>query len=412
VDLQTGEYYDLQITSQVITVIRAEAGPSYLASTTFEVWGPRIGNLTQLYGFIQKPAIPYEPTIINFTYQGTGFPAFRSEPVNLYDNNCIDLHSSSNRTQQNYIATICYKNSYIAPGGQTIAYSPNANPYIEFTYSNNKTTTLQFLSTAFNKYNNLSPYDGVNGRGSRVNYLTIDPQNSSLNSFQNVKYIIAGLISGLNDEQASQLCNIGASYPKKYLKQTTSVKPEGGSNFEITTKIGYCSFEYISPFLKPFYLSLYMDGGVPLPSLTPTPSSIPTSTSTPTVVPTLTPTSIPIPTASPTPTIRPTPTPTIAPNRAPVITTSFLPSARRAKPYAFIVTGYDLDLTDSLTMTLTNLPPGITQKSCTATEVRGRKQIACSISGTPSTAGTYQVNISLKDNRGGTTQKILPLRVY
>jgi len=285
IDPQTREYYDLQIESSVSTKKNINAGPLYLATTTFKLGGTRVQDISELYGYIQKPATPYESNPINFQLQGYPYPRFISIPTDLLNNNCIDLHSSTAKTQQDYIATFCYRITFVEPNTSNgIAYSYLANPYVQYNYIGTKATTIEFLTTAFNKYNNSPPYDGGNIRGIRVNYLTIDSQNSSLNNFLSVKYFIQGITGGLSSQDYNQLCNIDPGLPKKYLKQTPGPKPEGGNDFEITISSGACNFEYNSSYLKPFYLSLNMEGGLPYPSLSPTISPIPTITIAPTPI--------------------------------------------------------------------------------------------------------------------------------
>ncbi len=287
IDPQTGEYYDLEIESSVNTKKNVNAGPMYLATTTFKLGGAPVQNISKLYGYIQKPATPYESNPINFQLQGYPYPRFISIPTDLLNNNCIDLHSSPARTQQDYIATFCYRITFVEPNTPNgTAYSYLANPYIQYNYIGTKATTIEFLTTAFNKYNNPPPYDGGNLRGTRVNYLTIDSENSSLNDFSSVKYFIQGITGGLNSQDYNRLCNVDIGLPKKYLKQTYIPKPEGGNNFEITAPLGACNFEYDSSYLKPFYLSLNMEGGLPYPSPSPTisPSLTPTTTVAPTPI--------------------------------------------------------------------------------------------------------------------------------
>lgn len=275
-DSLTGEMYDLQIDSEVTTIRRTESGPLYVASTVFRLYGSRISGVNQLYGYVQNPATPYETEEVIFDFQGeSGYPRFTSQLANLLYNNCIDLHSSSSRTPQDYIATFCYRITFVEPGKTAgIAYSSSGNPFIEFDYRGTETTTVQFLTTAFDKYQNPPPYDGINKKGIRVNYLTIDVNASSLSDFQNVRYIIQGLTSGLSEKERTELCTLGSSYPKKYLKQTHRPKPEGGSNYEITKYgPGGCAFELDYHALIPFYLSLYKERGI-APTPTPSPSPV------------------------------------------------------------------------------------------------------------------------------------------
>lgn len=389
VDYQTGEYYDLQVDiPSVVTTINSGSGFLYLANTTINLYGTRISNYTQpLYGFIQSPQNEETKQIL-FSYKGESYPRFTSDAVILAYSNCIDIHSSAARTQADYIATFCYNLSFPTPGTASVrAYSPNANPWIEYTYTGTKVTTLIILSTAFNKYANNPPYNGANNHWSRVNYFTIDSQSSTLNNFTNLKYHIAALISGLTQEQYNNICILSSSYPKKYLKQTWDVKPEGGSNSEITISAGQCNFEYDSTYLLPSYISLDIDGGIPYPSPTPGPTSSPTPTATPT----------------------PTPTPTPIPNSAPTILNTLLPYGKVGTRYGVKISGTDSNTSDILTPIISSLPPGISRGSCSQYVVGTVKQIDCRISGIPTKVGVYSIVFSLRDNKGGSVQQKLPL---
>lgn len=103
----------------------------------------------------------------------------------------------------------------------------------------------------------------------------------------------------------------------------------------------------------------------------------------------------------------PIPTPTPISNNPPVITTNFLTSGVVGRYYSSTISGRDPDPTDNLTMTVSNLPPGISfRQPCT-----GRRSVSCSLSGRPIKAGIWQVNIRLEDNRGGVATKTLPLKI-
>lgn len=261
IDPQTSEMYDLQIESQPTTVTRTTSGPLYVASTVFNVGGTRITNLTSLYGFLQNPSLPFEDANVTFALQQSVYPRFISSPVNLIYNGCVDLHKTSARTRESYVATFCYKVTFVEPNSlQKLAYSPSANPMVKFDYVGTKVTTVEFITTAFDKYlNNAPTFDGINKKGSRVNYLSIDTSSGSLSSFRNVVYTIQGLIGGLSDQEVQNWCMVGPTRPTKYLKQTYNPKPEGGNNFPATLSSGPggCAFDISSSYLLPFYLSLY-----------------------------------------------------------------------------------------------------------------------------------------------------------
>lgn len=273
-DPLTGEFYDLQIDAYPVkTITRTNAGPRYITELTLQAHGVRVNDTQELYGFVQSPFLPYEPTQINFTFQEFNFPRFKSEPINLVNSGCIDLHRSQNPDTTNYIGTFCYKLAYLQPGNELkTVYSASSDVMIQFNYKEVDVGTLVSFTTAFNKYNYTVPYDGTNRLGTRVNYYTIDT-GSSLNSFTNVVYYLPGLTSGLSNLDQAKLCTITNAYPDKYLKQVWSPKPEGGNSYLITEKSGYCDFVARFSFLKPGYISLYMEGGLLFPTLLPTPTT-------------------------------------------------------------------------------------------------------------------------------------------
>lgn len=262
IDPQTLEMYDLKIEPSVTTVKRDGSGHLYGASVIFRLWGERIKTYKTMFGYLQKTPPLYGDSKIIFDYKGEGYPRFLSTPVLLFDDNCIDLYKSEAISKDNYVATFCYRTTPIVPNQTNGMGSNNMRLVVRFKYVGVKVTTMLFLTTAFNKYNNnLPPYDGTNRRGTRVNYLTIDSDLSRLSDFKDVLYSIDGLTSGLNEQDYYSFCWIAPGLPKKYLKQTNSnPKPEGGNNLDVTGGGANCGFQYKSNYLVPFYLSLWKDG--------------------------------------------------------------------------------------------------------------------------------------------------------
>ncbi|PIP53042.1 hypothetical protein COX08_03175 [Candidatus Beckwithbacteria bacterium CG23_combo_of_CG06-09_8_20_14_all_34_8] len=135
-----------------------------------------------------------------------------------------------------------------------------------------------------------------------------------------------------------------------------------------------------------------------------------------------TPSSTPVPTvnASPTPYVKPTtaPTPKPKPNSKPKITTNSLPWAYIGRTYNAIIEGTDVDSNDTLNMTITGLPDFLSAGSCKQIKDSKKQNVVYSCSITSNGAikltytKTYQVNVTLTDNRGGKDIKTLPLRVY
>ncbi len=412
VDPQTGEYYDMQITSYIETSTIPQGGLLYKAKTRFELGGERVLGYRQLYGFLQEEKGYLDRPYITFEYQGASYPQFKSQDANLSYAQCIDLHSSTTPTQENYVATFCYRNTEISPGSTTRIYSPAANPFVETNYVGKKQTMAQILTTAFNKYQNPAPYTGLPVRRTRVHYFTIDPLNSTPTDFKDATYIMQGLTHDLNNEQYDLLCTIGTDYPKKYLKQSFVVNPfQGGSKEEITERgPGGCSFSYAYSSFKPFFISLDMEGGVPLPKPSPTATGpVPTIlVSEPPKKPTPYPTK-----ATPPPTKLPTRGPTSGPLPvAPAISNTTLPTAVQGRKYSTTITATDTNLDEKISVKIAGLPAGISQGSCVTGKSYNQISTTCQISGTTSKAGSVKITVTATDSRGLSTSKalILPIK--
>ena len=146
IDPQTGEFYDLWIDSRVKLVTRTDPGPMYMTNMTLQLGGPRLDNYTELHGFKQRSEQPYTDDSFEFDFQDTSWGRFEVKTL-ISDNNCIDLHSSSNPNKSNYISTLCYNNTYIQDNRKNItAYSPNANTFIKFDYNNHNDNVVHILS--------------------------------------------------------------------------------------------------------------------------------------------------------------------------------------------------------------------------------------------------------------------------
>jgi hypothetical protein len=267
----------------------------YVHSTVFYVHGDRVNKTKELYGYTQRSSAPYGDSELKFVYQDKGFPRFTSNAVNLLSNDCIDLYKEANKSEASYIATYCFKNTVAETGKKNaMAYSYYGNPILYFDYNGQNPTTVQWLTTAF---------DRSKRSMARVNYLNIDAE-SKLSDFANVKYVIQRVGPNNDDDDYNKTCMLGEKWPKKYIKQTEGPRPEGGSNYEIKSYAanGGCAFEYNHSFLLTRYLSLYREGGIiptPTPTATPTPIVKPTNTPSITAIPVVT--KLPIPKITPEP---------------------------------------------------------------------------------------------------------------
>ncbi len=333
VDIFTKEFYDLSIESDVRFKMNNNLGGAvYLTTTTFRISGDRIKNLKQLYGFIQRPTNPETTGPIYFDfYPNNTYTKFISKPVDLAYDGCIDLYGSENFVQPvGYVATFCYSNDQPEPNSKNaVYYSPAANPMFYMDYSGKQLTSIQILTTAFDKRLKYINSDGSqNGQiMTRVNYFTYDYTTTSGSDLKNVHYIFQPL--GFTDEFWNGWCK---DPPKKYIEQTFGTPlPEGGSYFPVSSNVGCGQFNLDKPYMLAGFLSLYRDDGTfpPTgPTLTPrttiTPKYVPSATPTPTSTPT--PTVTPTPTLTLTPTATYTPTPTATPSDTPTPTASSTPT--------------------------------------------------------------------------------------
>jgi hypothetical protein len=101
-------------------------------------------------------------------------------------------------------------------------------------------------------------------------------------------------------------------------------------------------------------------------------------------------------------------------NTSPVIVDNTLDSARVGANYSASVEGYDQDINDGLSMSVSNLPPGLSQGKCRASKDRrdNVRRLTCSIEGTPtSIPGSYLIDIVLSDDKGGVAKKTNTLQV-
>lgn len=123
----------------------------------------------------------------------------------------------------------------------------------------------------------------------------------------------------------------------------------------------------------------------------------------------------------PTPTLTPTP----AFNSPPTITTNYLSTATLGQNYTAYVIAVDKDY-DVLTMYINALPPGLSQGPCqlnpqpislpplqtTGTMPPYRSGfISCSIYGTPTQSGSFNIHISVQDGVNNPVLKLIPLKV-
>ncbi len=110
-----------------------------------------------------------------------------------------------------------------------------------------------------------------------------------------------------------------------------------------------------------------------------------------------------------------TPRPTHRPrpfvNSIPEISTFRLPNGTQNRKYTMTVKGFDNDKNDRLTLSAKGLPKGLSLQKCEQKIVNNKKTIQCLISGYPTKSGDYKVQLTINDNKGGTTSNNLFLKI-
>lgn len=98
-------------------------------------------------------------------------------------------------------------------------------------------------------------------------------------------------------------------------------------------------------------------------------------------------------------------------NKAPYIQTYVLKTGKVGKSYEAKVKAYDRNRDDVLTMTMQNLPDGLTMGACESEQKAQRVILTCEIEGTPTTAGTKFVKVTVTDNHGAERNRQIPILV-
>lgn len=137
----------------------------------------------------------------------------------------------------------------------------------------------------------------------------------------------------------------------------------------------------------------------------------PTNTPTPTLTPTATLTPTNTLTATLTPTLTKTPTPTVVTNNIPRVVTGLLANAKVNVPYFAQIKANDLDKSDVLTLTATNVPSGLILKNCRQSITNDRKVMLCDLTGKPTKAGVFSITFTVKDSKGAISSRKLSLTV-
>lgn len=314
VDPQTGEYYDVEIkTWAYLNKINFNGSLINRAMTKFKVTGHKVENLDHLYGFSIRPSQNGEDPsgIVTFNRNpySPDISIFESDYYPVVSDNCLDLYDNEQKDEIGYVASFCFRPIYLSPDAdpnnrqERRVYSLSSNPWLKFFYTGTNDTLMMFVTNAYPKN------EGVYLR--RVNYLTIDLRTSLPSNYQNITYYFMPITSGLSNEQMDQICNLGPDYPKKYIR-VGNHRLDGSTLLEITDG-QMCNFQYHTNYLIRSYMGFWMEGGLPFPEQTPSPtislSPSPTITATPSPVATNTP--IPTMTAVPPPVATNTPIPTM-----------------------------------------------------------------------------------------------------
>lgn len=97
---------------------------------------------------------------------------------------------------------------------------------------------------------------------------------------------------------------------------------------------------------------------------------------------------------------KPPVSPSVPVNSAPSIKTKSLKSAKVNLSYSALIVATDKDNDDSLSMTASGLPQGITMINCYNTIQSNGSQAGCNIAGTPTKSGRYNVVVTVTDKSG------------
>ena len=100
------------------------------------------------------------------------------------------------------------------------------------------------------------------------------------------------------------------------------------------------------------------------------------------------------------------------PNSPPTITTDTLPVGLLRKPYQATITATDPDVSDTLTATITGLPPKLKVSDCQQTSTTTTHYLNCTISGTPTKLGTFPVKITVTDTANNKVTSTLKLYIH
>ncbi|MBI2326525.1 hypothetical protein HYU91_04000 [Candidatus Collierbacteria bacterium] len=100
------------------------------------------------------------------------------------------------------------------------------------------------------------------------------------------------------------------------------------------------------------------------------------------------------------------------PNSPPTITTDTLPVGLLRKPYQATITATDPDVSDTLTATITGLPPKLKVSDCQQTSTTTTHYLNCTISGTPTKLGIFPVKITVTDTANNKVTSTLKLYIH
>jgi hypothetical protein len=106
---------------------------------------------------------------------------------------------------------------------------------------------------------------------------------------------------------------------------------------------------------------------------------------------------------------------TPASGKAPALTPKFAGNTVNCKVGEACTAAFDAQgttLSDKLNLDINFLPPGLTQNTCETTTLINKASLSCGFSGIPAKAGDFKLLVTLANQTGATTEKVINLNIH